>query len=295
MVVRKQKLPESVFLSLGGGLGDAFWTYHKGKAGWGYIESLKKRYPQVKINVIGTSHNSNVLELIKYNPYITKAENFRAVSPKNRESFEKAHCNQAKRLSTQKRLLSSLTFKRPKIFLNEQDRKVLKKIQGAGPFVLIHPFAGLRRRCSGTEKEYIPLIDWLVDDKKVNTVVIGNDHKRLTQNEKKVLIMKERFDYERPGLFNLVNKGNPRLYYHLAKHQEYFIGSWSAYSVASWLHNKLTILLVSEKPEKNLRKRFNQGQRWEGKKHKIISLGNEKNLRPPEEVTKEVFRTIKEL
>lgn len=295
VVKRQQPLPHSVYVTFGGGLGDAFYTYHKGLHGWGYIESLRKKYPQIEIKALCVSHNSNVLQFIKHNPYITKTENFGAMSKyaqHHRKEFWEARRGNAKRLERQRNLLPSLKFNRPKVFLDQQDKKVLQMIRNAGPFVLIHPFAGLRGRFSGAEEEYAPLIDQLIDNMNVNVAIIGNSHTRLNAAGKKIPVI-EKFDYERSGLFNLVNKGNPRLYYSLAKYQEYFIGSWSAYSAASWLHNKLAIVLVPKKSEKKLGKKFKG--RWKGKSRRIIKLGRNKSPRPFNEIRDEILDTVKSI
>ena len=68
--------PKSVFVTLDGGLGDVFYTYNRRKNAWGYIESLKKMYPQTIIKAMCSTHNPQTLEFIKYNPYIDKAEEF---------------------------------------------------------------------------------------------------------------------------------------------------------------------------------------------------------------------------
>jgi len=296
MAIKRQRpLPSSVYVVFGGGLGDAFYTYHKGIHGWGYIESLKKRFPQIKVKALCVSHNSNVSQLIKHNPYIAETKNFGAMSKQaqqHKNKFWKAHCGNAERLERQRNLLSLLKFNAPKVFLNKHDKETLQTVCDAGPFVLIHPFAGLRGRFSGAEEEYVPLIDQLIENTDTKVVVIGNNHTRLNAAGKKISI-KEEFDYERSGLFNLVNKGNPRLYYHLAKHQEYFIGSWSAYSAASWLHNKLAIVLVPKKSEKKLDSKFKG--RWKGKSRKIIKLGRNRDPRPFDEVRKEILDTVKSI
>ena len=59
-----------LYLHDGGGLGDIIKHYVQGTHGWGYLESLKKNYPDTKIKLILTCINPQAQELIKYHPYI---------------------------------------------------------------------------------------------------------------------------------------------------------------------------------------------------------------------------------
>lgn len=259
-------VPNSVYVSLGGGLGDVFYVYNKGENGWGYIKSLKETFPHVHVKALCSTHNPQTVEFIKYNPYIDEYHEFGWVN--NAKPLFEKNSNGSRRLDRQGKLLKALKFNNPKIYTTKEDDKAIDRITSAGSFVLIHPFAGEPgRRCLPT-KEYIPIIDSIIDDKKLNVVIIGGTYKR--KNFKTSEDKKEELDYSRDGLFNLVGKSNARVCATLAAKQKHFIGSWSAYSCASWSNKKNTTVIVNKSNVDALNKRFRKGHRWHNVRCNVV-------------------------
>lgn len=255
---KKPPLPSSAYLTLGGGLGDVFCNYFRGENGWGWLRPVKKKHPKLKIKVLSSTHSPQSLELIKYNPYISSMKEY-GWTLDGSEVWNK-YAGKAVRLASTRQLYDGLDPEPPKLYISNLDKKVVDKIRLAGDFVFIHPFAGLKDREALPVPEYIPLIDQLIDDYGLNVVVIGATHTR--RNIKKSHEMLEVFDYQRPGLFNLVNKTNARVAMRLAQLANSFIGNWSAFSCAFWVIEGKTTVLTTPNKLDMLTKRFQKGQRW---------------------------------
>jgi len=258
--------PKSVFVTLGGGLGDVFYTYVKGQNGWGYLQSLKETYPNTKVLAMCSTHNPQTVEFIKLNPYIDEIKEFGWVLDAT-ELWENNR-EDSIRLDKQKGFLKNLEQKKPKLYLEQEENDLIKSISSQGDFVLMHPFAGEPHRRVLPAEEYVPLIDKIIDHLKMNVVLIGGSYTRSNRIHKES--KNEELEYEREGLFNLIGKGNSRICMTLAREQKYFIGSWSAYSCASWLYNKKTIVLLQENDRPKLRKKLQGGHRWAGAKCKMV-------------------------
>ena len=258
---------KSVFVTLGGGLGDVFCNYFRGENGWGLIESLKTKFPNIRVKALCSTHNPQTLEFIQYNPYVDEAVD-PGWSLHGQTAWNK-HVGSAVRLSKAKLLTKHLIFKKPKLYLSRRDQEQVHSVISKGSFVLLHPFAGEPHRIGMPAEEYIPLIDQLIDTKGMNVVLVGANYKRhnLNSQEEKP----EQLDYERDGLFNFIDKTNSRVIASLANHQTRFIGSWSAYSCLSWLYDKETIVVIQRNQIKKLQGKFSEGERWHGANCRIIN------------------------
>jgi len=260
-------IPSSVFVTLGGGLGDVFYTYVNGKNGWGYIESLKKTYPSIKIKAMCATHNPQTLDFIENNPYIDSIVEFGWVL--DATELWKKYKGDAVRLDKQKDLLKKLKDKKPNVYLSQTDKETVNNITSSGNFVLLHPFAGEPHRRALPAEEYIPLIDSIIDKLGLNVVLIGGSYTRSNRVHKE--LKTEYLDYNRSGLHNIIGKSNARICLTLARKQTCFLGSWSAYSCASWLYNKHTTILLQENDVEKLNKKLSKGQRWDGAKCDMIT------------------------
>ena len=155
------------------------------------------------------------------------------------------------------------------MYLNQEDKNVLDCITTAGSFVLMHPFAGEPHRRVLPAEEYVPLIDRIIEKLGLNVVVIGGSYLRTNRIQKEAKT--EELNYERTGLFNLIGQSNSRICMALAGKQRCFVGSWSAYSCASWLYNKHTTVLLQEKDVSNLDEKLSKGKRWAGSKCRMVT------------------------
>ena len=128
----------------------------------------------------------------------------------------------------------------------------------------------------------------------MNVAVIGGSYART--NRKTVEEKEEVLEYDRDGLFNLVGGTNARVCIALARAQRFFIGSWSAYSCASWLHDKETCVILQEKHREQLVKKTSHGQRWAKAKCKIVTTkGPYHNPRDTDydKVRQRIFNVVK--
>jgi len=260
-------VPKSVYVTLGGGLGDVYYVYMKGENGWGYIKSLKEKYPNTEVKALCSTHNPQTVEFIKYNPYIDSVKDYGWVLDGN-EIWNKFN-NGSVRLKNQYNLINKLKFQKPAVYLNKNDSNIVNNIINSGKYILMHPFAGEPHRIAMPSKEYVPLIDQLIDQLKYNVVIIGSTYTRTNRFFKEPKA--EEFNYERDGVFNLIGKTNSRVSAVLTKHQHHFIGCWSAYSCASWLNGKPTTVIIQNEDKQKLRHKQGKGKRWYKTKCQILT------------------------
>jgi len=281
------KPPQKVYLTLGGGLGDVFCSYFRGENGWKWLQPLKEKYPHVHVSVLSATHNPQTAELLKYNPYIDSFKEFGWVND-GRSIWEK-NANGAVPLIKQQKLTEILQGKNPKLYIGEEDKPIVHEIYNAGKFIFIHPFAGLKDREALATEEYYSIIDYLIDNKGYNVVVIGATHNRTNFNQSFSMI--EEFNYERSGLFNLVNKTNARISMRLAQLADSFIGCWSAFACAFWIQKKKTTVVIKSKTAPNVRKKFGPNGRWEHRGDcRLVLLKPERNL---EQVKRQIMQRYK--
>lgn len=251
-------IPPNVYVTLGGGLGDVFYVYLRGENGWGYLRSLKEKFPFINVRALCSTHNPQTIEFIKHNPYIDEYKEFGWVN--DAKPLWEKNSNGAVRLDRQHKLLKTIKFERPKVYLTKEDKTVTEKIISAGRFILMHPFAGENNRIAMPIDEWKELIDQIIDKLSLNVVVIGSSYKRTNIKHKED--KQEEFDYTRDGLFNLVGNSNARICIKLAKEQQQFVGNWSAYSCASWVQNKKTTVVIPKQLSSSLDKKMGPGKRW---------------------------------
>ena len=253
------RIPDRIYLTLGGGLGDVLYTYFKGENGWKWLSPLKEIAPRTRVSVLSSTHNPQTEELIKHNPHIDSFKEFGWVE-NGRELWEKNKGPAVHIREIKKSLKKISTPKNTKLYLSDSDREEVRKVISQGEFVFIHPFAGLKfRQCLPIE-EYIPIIDQLIDDLGYNVVMMGATHNRI--NFKTTPEMVEEFKYDRDGLFNLVGKTNARVAVRLSQLAHSFIGCWSVYSCAFWIKRGKTTVIITPKLEDQINKRFKPNGRW---------------------------------
>lgn len=243
-------MTDKVYFRLGGGFGDTIRWYFRGEGYWNYLKPLKEKYPNIKTKVISCCHNSQVLDMIEYNPYLDFIENYGWTPDGRYEKYKKDYTW----IQKTPELLRDLEPSRPKLYLAAEDHKIVDPILSAGPYVTIHPFAGLPDRIVFPVNQYPRLIDELIDQHGYNVVVLGSDHARI--NEKTLQHYPETFMYQRKGLFNLVNQTNGRVSVQLVRKCARFIGTWSCYVCAAWVSNKHSVMIAKPRHRKRLREVF---------------------------------------
>jgi hypothetical protein len=231
-----QKVPNKIYVPTGGGLGDIVRCYLRDEPYWGYMQSLKRKYPHIIIKVVSTSHNPEVREFFKYVPFIYDTIELgwmldgRAVAAAAVPGF--THINSVPGLR-------GMTHIPPKIYISPEDQQQYDKIVNKGKYVFCHPF-GIRAVMPMDEFKF--MFDELIDKHGYNVVVIGATHNRVSRqgavgphDPGGLLNVIEELDYERPGLFNLVNKSNVRLAMKLAYTADRFLGHCSCYNIVAWI------------------------------------------------------------
>ncbi len=260
-MVRKTKrshLPTKIYFRLGGGFGDVIRHYFRGEHHWNWLKPLKEAYPGLKIKAICCSHNDEVLEFLKYNPFLDSVENHGWSLHGHYERYENGYTWIQKHAA--QRLLRGLNPENLKLYLSGQDRKEINKIvRQPGPYVAIHPFSGLGPRTVLPPEEYPKLIDELIDEHGFRVVVLGGNHIRYGQKTKKPY--EEIFDYQRDGLYNMVNQTNGRVSVELARKCSRFIGTWSCYANAAWVAQRRSVVIAAPRHKKGIQEAFRT--RWQ--------------------------------
>jgi len=238
-------MTDKVYFRLGGGFGDIIRTYLRGEHYWNYLKPLKEKYPHVKTKAIGCCHNTQVIEMVQHNPYLDFIENYGWTLEGDYEKHAKDYTwiHDAK-------LLQGLSPELPKLYLSDEDHKIANDIIHAGPYIAIHPFAGLPDRIVLPIDKYPPLIDTLIDKHGYNVVVLGGTHGRI--NQKTMQIYPESFKYQRKGLFNLVGQTNGAVSVKLVRKCTRFIGTWSCYICAAWVSGKHSVMIAAPRHRKRL-------------------------------------------
>lgn len=209
-----------------GALGDTIMHYFRKGSVFGRLQDYKRQYPNSIVKVICCSSNSQTIELFKANPFIDKAVQLPwqqgCMKAINRAS---AGCRGAGVNSN-----LGAVWKAPRMHVTDEEAKVIIPIKKAGKYVLIHPFASQPGKQPLRIENYPAIIDAIIDKAGYNVVVVGATYKKsfIEGQPEKV----EEFDYERPGLYNLVNKASVRVAVNLARKATGYVGSWSAFYCA---------------------------------------------------------------
>jgi ADP-heptose:LPS heptosyltransferase len=241
-----------LYIHDGGGVGDIIKHYVQGTRGWGLLKPLKEKYPDVEIKAMLTCINPQAQELIKYHPSISLIEPYLWSHPARsplRRLIEEKKGDYVSLLEATK-MLEGLEPTKPEVYLNAEDQEVVSSIISQGKYIFIHPFSGEPWRAAFSMEQYPALIDRLIDDAGYNVVIVGGSYKK---NWVKSAFMKEEFSYERPGLFNLVNKTNVRQCVTLSRSSAGFVGTWSCHLCAILDTSIRTIVVF---PNSHKKKKF---------------------------------------
>jgi len=255
------RIYKKVYLTLGGGLGDVIYDYLGGHRFWNKLEPLKIAHPEIRIKVMSSTHNLQSLELIRYNPYIDRMEEYGWQT--DGKPIFKRNAGGYINIKNIKQELSKLPSRPPGIYLNQRDKETVSNISSQGSFIFIHPFAGLQDRMPyRSSSQFVPIIDNIIKNTNHNVVIVGSNHIR--NNMKKKVDIREEFSYEGDRVFNLVNKPemNVRVAVKLAQRAHGFLGAWSCFSCTFWALKKKSMVLVPMSKKDKLAKRFKPGGRW---------------------------------
>lgn len=234
-----------VYIHDGGGAGDIPANQLRCFKGWGHVEAFKKKFPNSKIRAIITSCSVEGAKYIKYNPYIDEIKELPWVNPHRPWPGLDEHIIGYKPLhQAAKELMPGIPGQIPPVYLSPSDKIIVDNVTKQGKFAFIHPFAGTSERMVFPVEKYPELIDRLIDEMGYNVVAMGGTYKQLANQGRKDIIRKEELAYERPGLFNLVNKANMRIGIYLALHAERWIGTWSCYVWPGFIKDQRMVLFM---------------------------------------------------
>jgi len=249
-----------VYLWLYGGFGDCLLGYlygneHKrGSKAWKYLAGIKKTFPDLYTKAIVMSPNEQSSLLAEYNPYIDETVYTTSIGINNiGRKVKAAIANIAQDYINLDNLLTDdIPYGQNYIYLPVKDQVVLNNITEdlKQEFIFLHPFASIEKRRISTYYAYEDFTNWLIEliDRLIETtgkkiVVVGGDYVRKINKERE--FVKERFNYQRKGLLNLVNQSNLLIDTHLMLAANLVIGCWSCHVTNRIRMGKAAIPLLS--------------------------------------------------
>jgi ADP-heptose:LPS heptosyltransferase len=210
------------------------------------------------------SHNDGIKSFFSRDPYVKihrvkwrgKTPNYKRIA----ENIGVSFITEEER----DRLPESFKCYKNDVYLSGEEEELFQEIS-ADPYIVLHPFAGEKKRIRIQPDAYKYLVDKLIDQYDMKVVVVGGTYKR-DRRLKNIpsTIVHEVFKYEREGLVNLVNKSSLRLPTKLTINAQAFAGAHSAFMCAAWERRIPTVAFVKEQQAK----RFVCKPRFDGRWHK---------------------------
>lgn len=234
-------------IQAGGGAGDFIFNYFTNKY-WKALPEIKRLYPETTITCIAALHDSSSTELVTTNPHVDSIMIYPWYPP-----------GHVKELAW-KSLLSSRDLREfvdghqipavadHRVYLTAREEEMLDAIRAVGPYVVMHPFAGLPHRGAfphpydGKYKcypdyKYIESAN-LLAEKGYQVFFIGrsnncgSDALRCLVAEELVLPVGVN-----PNVRSLVNKLSIRMNVELVRNAQGFMGSHSSMLSAAWTNS----------------------------------------------------------
>lgn len=119
------------------------------------------------------------------------------------------------------------------IYMSPEEGELVERIRSNGKYIVIHPFAGARRRVCYPMSKYQQVIDVLIDNLGYNVIVVGASYKQSCVGGEGAEFV-ELFPYNRDKLAVLVNKVSVRVSISLVLGCSGFIGTHSSMMIAAW-------------------------------------------------------------
>lgn len=236
--------PRQIGLSGFGGLGDMFKWYCLQSAGmgWGYLQSLKEKYPHVRTMALICSTNPHAIDLFAHDPYIDTIEYYpwplnkagnllqpgqlRLAQVLQKRGYPQMQIPQMQQLG--------LIARKCSVYLSDADQKELSHVtKGIGPYIVLHPFASVDERQVVNLEQYDQLIDAIIEQFNYDVVVLGKSYQRTFSDSQGKLTSyskKETIRSTNPRVFNLVDKTNVRTAIKIVQGAAGFIGVHSCFS-----------------------------------------------------------------
>lgn len=213
-----------IFTPMVGGLGDILTYYLDGELG---------HFPRLGATTAVKLWTAcdQAADLFKHHPYVDHilpnlfwpaaglTDGFRAWAAAGETRF---------RLMTDEER-ASVPWRRPEFYPSPGEADVARKIEEAGPYIAIHPFAGAPARSLSRLGVARIIVGAAAKNNRV--VILGGDSYRSGSTAFAGTVqLIERFESEHPNVTSLVGKYSVRLHAHLASKAAKFIGSVSAYN-----------------------------------------------------------------
>ena len=243
-MARRPAQISKLFVPTGGGLGDVVRVYFKEEPHWGYLKSIKELYPDTKIKILSSCHTPQVEEFFKHNPYIDKFQEFGWIVDGNPlvQRYRQGHLHISNAI---KHYGNSIKWEQPVLHVSKEDIDIVNEIvTNSNGIITMHPFA---IRSAMPIDEFHHMTNRLIDEFGYTVVYLGATYNRYHNLNLEPSFtfggdMIEESDFERPGLFNLLNKSNCRVGYRLIEICDGFIGHCSCFNIAAWIHAKKSVV-----------------------------------------------------
>ena len=248
---------KTYLLIYGGGFGDVILSYLMLEAG--YIKALKEREPNCKIRVAIMSHNPGAHKIFEHWLLVDEilfkewdnnpAEFFRYASEGCTliGSPGSSQCCDSSRRWVQELcpVLKDFNYEQPPLYLSPEEQRIANDIISGGNFVAFHPFGGYQPRSWQGKVDIKTVIDNLCDA-GIRVVLLGGSSDRIVGHTQRLI---EQFEYERPGLVNLVNRHSIMLHSYICSKADRFIGAMSCFSCVAVAHKIPSLLIALSQDE----------------------------------------------
>lgn len=247
MAPRHRQLNSNVFIPVSGGLGDVVRCYLRDTHEWGYIPDIKRIFPYVTIKILSSCHNPAVEEFFKYNPHIDSFKEFGWIVDGWQlfNKYKGSHISLQDIIKRYKKSRVKLKWTQPFYYTCQEDIEEVNEItQDTNGIIIMHPFT--IRKALPIE-DFCHMADRLIDEFGYTVIFLGGTHNRfhnvnLQGKWTQGIDVVEELNYERPGLYNLLNKSNIRVAYKLVELCDGFIGHCSCFNIAAWIHQKKSVV-----------------------------------------------------
>lgn len=253
-------IPQKVGLSGFGGMGDMYKWYclQSHIRGWGYLQSLKEKYPQTKVMALICSTNPHAVDIFTHNPYIDIVEYYAWPINNQGNLLQPGQLRLAQMLNSKGYPLMNIPNMqrlgiKPKeciIHLSKTDRDELEELTNEiGPYIVVHPFASVPERQTVSPEQYTQLIDKLIEKFNCDVIILGKSYKRSFSSGKGLTSYnkEETIETTNPRAFNLVNKTNTRVAITITENAKGFVGALSSFcAIAATKQIKTVVLSNNE-------------------------------------------------
>ena len=240
----------NLYVHGGGGAGDFIYQYFNSYA-WRCLPSVLSNYSDAFVTAIIQTHHPSLAELVYLHPAITAVTTYKWYMPGDpKERWWKAGVV-GEELGAWAQSINIKDGSRNgyehKIYLTVAEENLLKEIKAAGPYVIMHPFAGLPHRGAfkhpydGKYKcypdyKYLETATYLAE-RGYKVYFVGRTAtdgvETLRSFPEDIVLPKDCH----PNIMSLVNKYSFRFNVEVVRRADGFIGSHSSMLSAAWTND----------------------------------------------------------